>query len=371
MYKDKSGGKMEKRVDPFTRTPGIAGAAYIDTCIADEIINSFTSEESSKYVYKITGIRGSGKSVEYGNVIRALKADKKWLVYPLSAAGDAVKTLISKLSMESFIDSKSRVTEVSSSVSASGNVYVASGKGEVSVGKKVSDNEHFYSDEAMLTKMVAEANKKKYNVLVGVDDISKTPEMIRLLSMIGSMILEGMHIYLLVTGLAENIEEFSSEKNLTFFKRADELEIKGLNKYDITAMYQKLLKIDAVEAKKIEEETKGYAYAYQVLGSLYFGKQKNETLNDIIPEFERIMFRDSYDLVWKSLSNGEKEVVRCICKTKDGKAEDIKKLMANAASYSVYRSRLINKHLVSDEIRGYMKLRLPHFDKFVEIWGED
>lgn len=343
---------MEKRVDPFTRTPGIAGAAYIDTCIADEIINSFTSEESSKYVYKITGIRGSGKSVEYGNVIRALKADKKWLVYPLSAAGDAVKTLISKLSMESFIDSKSRVTEVS-------------------VGKKVSDNEHFYSDEAMLTKMVAEANKKKYNVLVGVDDISKTPEMIRLLSMIGSMILEGMHIYLLVTGLAENIEEFSSEKNLTFFKRADELEIKGLNKYDITAMYQKLLKIDAVEAKKIEEETKGYAYAYQVLGSLYFGKQKNETLNDIIPEFERIMFRDSYDLVWKSLSNGEKEVVRCICKTKDGKAEDIKKLMANAASYSVYRSRLINKHLVSDEIRGYMKLRLPHFDKFVEIWGED
>ncbi|WP_027209529.1 hypothetical protein [Butyrivibrio hungatei] len=324
---------MEKRVDPFTRTPGIAGAAYIDTCIADEIINSFTSEESSKYVYKITGIRGSGKSVEYGNVIRALKADKKWLVYPLSAAGDAVKTLISKLSMESFIDS--------------------------------------YSDEAMLTKMVAEANKKKYNVLVGVDDISKTPEMIRLLSMIGSMILEGMHIYLLVTGLAENIEEFSSEKNLTFFKRADELEIKGLNKYDITAMYQKLLKIDAVEAKKIEEETKGYAYAYQVLGSLYFGKQKNETLNDIIPEFERIMFRDSYDLVWKSLSNGEKEVVRCICKTKDGKAEDIKKLMANAASYSVYRSRLINKHLVSDEIRGYMKLRLPHFDKFVEIWGED
>ena len=331
--KDKSGGKMEKRVDPFTRTPGIAGAAYIDTCIADEIINSFTSEESSKYVYKITGIRGSGKSVEYGNVIRALKADKKWLVYPLSAAGDAVKTLISKLSMESFIDS--------------------------------------YSDEAMLTKMVAEANKKKYNVLVGVDDISKTSEMIRLLSMIGSMILEGMHIYLLVTGLAENIEEFSSEKNLTFFKRADELEIKGLNKYDITAMYQKLLKIDAVEAKKIEEETKGYAYAYQVLGSLYFGKQKNETLNDIIPEFERIMFRDSYDLVWKSLSNGEKEVVRCICKTKDGKAEDIKKLMANAASYSVYRSRLINKHLVSDEIRGYMKLRLPHFDKFVEIWGED
>ena len=47
---------MEKRVDPFTRTPGIAGAAYIDTKIADEIIDNFTSDESSKYVYKITNI---------------------------------------------------------------------------------------------------------------------------------------------------------------------------------------------------------------------------------------------------------------------------------------------------------------------------
>ena len=41
-------------------------------------------------------------------------------------------------------------------------------------------------------------------------------------------------------------------------------------------MYQKLLKIDAVEAKKIEEETKGYAYAYQLLGYWYFEKNVNK-----------------------------------------------------------------------------------------------
>ena len=41
---------MVKKVDPFTRTPGIAGKAYIDNGIADEIIANFSSEESSKYV---------------------------------------------------------------------------------------------------------------------------------------------------------------------------------------------------------------------------------------------------------------------------------------------------------------------------------
>ena len=303
--------------DPFTRTPGVAGKAYIDNGVADEIIRNFRSEESAKYVYKITGLRGSGKSVEYGKIIRTLKEDKNWRVYPLSSSGDAVP------------------------------------------------------DEATLTKMVATANKKKYKVLVGVDDISKTAEMVKLLSMIGSMLLEGLQIYLVVTGLSENIEDFSAEKNLTFFKRADEREIKELSRYDIAYMYEKLLKVEPAEARRIEALTNGYAYAYQVLGTLYFNKDKSETLEDIIPDFERIMFKDSYDLIWRTLTNGEKEVVRCIYRSKDGSAAKIKELMEKPASYSVYRDRLINKHLVDGDERGYLKIRLPRFDKYIEIWGDE
>ncbi len=362
---------MVKKVDPFTRTPGIAGKAYIDNGIADEIVANFCSDESSKFVYKITGLRGSGKSVEYSRVIRTLKDKDGWLVYPLSATGDAVTTLIAKLSMEKFINSKSTTTEVSSATSASGTAFVLTGKEEVSVAKKITDNDHFYSEEATLTNMIAVANKKGYKVLVGVDDISKTPEMVKLLSIIGSLILEGMQIYLIVTGLSDNIEDFSSEKNLSFFKRADMREIKALNKYDVVFMYEKLLGIDADEARKIESITQGYAYAYQVLGSLYYCKNAGETLDDIIPDFERIMFRDSYDLIWKSLTEGEKEVVRCIYKTKDGRTEDIKSHMQNPSTYSVYRNRLINKHVVDGDTRGYLKIRLPRFDRFVELWGDE
>ncbi len=90
-----------------------------------------------------------------------------------------------------------------------------------------------------------------------------------------------------------------------------------------------------------------------------------------MPEFERIMFKDSYDLIWKSLTDGEKELVRCIYKTKEGKAEQIKSLMAKPATYSVYRDRLINKHLVDGDRRGYLTIKLPRFEKFIEIWGDD
>ena len=362
---------MAKKTDPFTRTPGIAGKAYIDNGIADEIIENFRSEESAKYVYKITGLRGSGKSVEYSKVIRTLKEDKKWLVYPLSASGEAVSTLISKLSMEKFIDSKEITTSVSSTTSVGGNAVVVSGNESINIQKTFADKEQFYSSEATLTKMISTANEKDYRVLIGIDDISKTPEIVKLLSIIGSMLLEGLSVYLLVTGLSANIENFSSESNLTFFMRADSREIKTLNRFDITYMYEKLLGLDSKEAKRMESISKGYAYAYQVLGTLYFNKKDGETIEDIMPEFERIMFKDTYDLIWKSLTKGEKEVVRCIFKSQDGRAEDIKALMKNPASYSVYRDRLMNKHLVNGDTRGYLSIGLPMFDKFVEIWGDE
>ena len=339
-----------KKTDPFTRTPGIAGKAYIDNGIADEIVANFCDEDSSKYVYKITGLRGSGKSVEYSKVIRTLKETDGWLVYPLSASGEAVDTLISKISMEDF---------------------VVKGNESVNVQKTVKDNEKLYTEEAVLTKMVSIANKKGYKVLVGIDDIAKTKPVVELLSIIGTMQLEGLQIYLVVTGLAENIEEFSSESNLTFFKRADSKEIKTLNKFDIKYMYEKLLEIDSDKAKKLEEMTNGYAYAYQVLGTLYFTKGEKEKLEDIVPDFERILFRDSYELIWKTLTNGEKELVRCIYKTPNGKAEDIKKLMKKPSNYPVYRNRLINKHLVDADERGFLKIILPRFDRYIEIWGED
>ncbi|MBO5609004.1 MAG: hypothetical protein J5929_01330 [Eubacterium sp.] len=360
-----------KKTDPFTRTPGIAGKAYIDNGIADEIVANFCDEDSSKYVYKITGLRGSGKSVEYSKVIRTLKETDGWLVYPLSASGEAVDTLISKISMEDFIDSKVITTTVSSTTTVEGNAIVVKGNESVNVQKTVKDNEKLYTEEAVLTKMVSIANKKGYKVLVGIDDIAKTKPVVELLSIIGTMQLEGLQIYLVVTGLAENIEEFSSESNLTFFKRADSKEIKTLNKFDIKYMYEKLLEIDSDKAKKLEEMTNGYAYAYQVLGTLYFTKGEKEKLEDIVPDFERILFRDSYELIWKTLTNGEKELVRCIYKTPNGKAEDIKKLMKKPSNYPVYRNRLINKHLVDADDRGFLKIILPRFDRYIEIWGED
>ncbi len=88
-------------------------------------------------------------------------------------------------------------------------------------------------------------------------------------------------------------------------------------------MYQKLLNIDEKEAAKLSRFVKGYAYAYQVMGSLYFNKNDDHTMEDLISSFRHIIFKDSYDLIWKTLTEAEKNLVRIIINTESKKVSDI------------------------------------------------
>ncbi len=361
-----------KRTDPFTRTPGVAGNAFINMHYSDEIINSFENEDSSRYVYKIVGLRGSGKSVEYRKVINHFTEKKGWLTYTLSAAGDPVSTLIAKLSKEEFIDDKRHRASVSAAASAGADALIFKGKADLSITKTAEDNPLYYSPEAELSEMIDEANSNGFRILVGIDDIARTPEMVKFLSIWGAMLLEDRkRIYFVCTGLAKNIEDFTDEPNLTFFKRSDPVEISSLNKYEISMMYQKLLKVDEKEAVKLSKFTCGYAYAYQVLGSLYFNKAREETLEDLIPSFDKILFADSYDLIWKSLTDSERQLVWSIVTSDSGKASEIKARMNSPSGYASLRSRLMNKHLINTEERGYVKIDLPRFREYVILWHDE
>lgn len=359
------------KTDPFTRTPGIAGRAYIDMHYADKIIQEYEDKESSKYIYKIVGLRGSGKSVEYSKVLDHFRGNKKWLVYTLSAAGNPLEVLIAKLSHESFIKSNVNETTKSSSLSAGGTLKLIGANTSVDISSTTKNNEHYYSAEAEISIMLKEAEKKNLNILVGIDDIARTPEMVKFLSIFGALLLEGYrNIYLVCTGLVKNIEDFTEEKNLTFFKRSDLIEIKGLSQFEVAFMYQKLLNVDELTAVKLAKIVRGYAYAYQVLGSLYFNKNSNQNLDDLIPEFQRIIFQDSYDLIYKSLTKAEKEFVKIVVNTSDGIVGNIKKAMDNPNSFNVLRSRLEKKHLLDVEQRGILKVNLPYFKEYITLWGD-
>ena len=75
-------------------------------------------------------------------------------------------------------------------------------------------------------------------------------------------------VFLLGTGLYENIEELQNEKSVTFLYRAPKMQLKPLNNVAIINKYKTIFNISAEQASQMAGLTKGYPFAFQVLGYL-------------------------------------------------------------------------------------------------------
>lgn len=74
----------------------------------------------------------------------------------------------------------------------------------------------------------------------------------------GKWLRAGYPVYVVCTGLYENMIEVSNVKNLTFFRRATTIKTEPLNTVRMALL------------------AKGYAYAFQELEVLYFKKKSTE-----------------------------------------------------------------------------------------------
>lgn len=360
---------MEKSyISPFTMTPGIAGKALVSTHYSDEIIANFDAEDSYKYVYKIVGLRGSGKSVEYSQVIEHFKQKKNWLVYTLSAGGDPIQTLIAHLSQENFIDQKSYRNSVESTVTAGGTLPIFSADASIKKTTHSSDNDRYYSEEATLKNMLKTAKENHYRILIGIDDISKTDAMVRFLSVLGTILMESdMDVRFICTGLSKNIEDFVHIPHLSFFVRNESIVMKPLNLHDIALKYQELLSVSYPESVALSKFTLGYAYGYQVLGEICFTKGKSKIDQDVLDAFDA-MIAPQYDLIWETLTPSEKNLLKIILNSDTGTVAEIKKEMASPTSFSSLRDRLSKKHMILSPARGELTVPLPRFKEYVTLW---
>lgn len=359
---------MQKLISPFTRTPGVAGKAFIETHFSEEIIANFESDESYKYVYKIVGLRGSGKSVEYSRVMEHFRQKENWLVYALSAGGNPMNTLIAMLSREAFIDAQQHGTSIraAGALGSSAAIFSANLIAEETVSS--TDNTHYYSEEATFREMLSQAKKNGYRILIGVDDIARSEDMVRFLSVLGAVLLEkDTDIRFICTGLSKNIEDFVSLPHLSFFVRNESIVMRPLDLHAIVHRYRDLLQATREQAVALARFTEGYAYAYQVLGELCFKADKNEIDEKIENDFDDAM-APQYDLIWGTLTEAEQELVKIILSCNSGSVKEIKEKMQKPSGFASLRDRLIKKHILLSESRGVISIPLPRFREYVEIW---
>ena len=226
---------------------------------------------------------------------------KGWLVYDLSSARDPLHTLVSYLAKEKLTSGKRKQVNMSAGATFG---FIT---GSVSTAAKNTDP--YYDDEVELDVMLNAAFAKGKRILVCIDDIAKSDEVIAFCSVYAKYIRAEKPIFLVCTGLFTNMEALGRVRNLTFFRRAETIEVRSLSDVSITMKYMKLLGVPIEDARMMARLTRGYAYAYQVLGSLFFNKENNDGVEDLMNDFDERLFSQSYEKIWEELTEGERRLI--------------------------------------------------------------
>ncbi len=85
-------------------------------------------------------------------------------------------------------------------------------------------------------------------------------------SMFQILVREDLPVFLLMSGLYENIRGLQNEKSLTFLYRAPQIVLGPLNLRLIQKEYKNVFNLDDERATHMAVLTKGYAFAFQALG---------------------------------------------------------------------------------------------------------
>ena len=120
--------------------------------------------------------------------------------------------------------------------------------------------------EVALDRMLTSLQGHGKRLLICVDEVANTQGMREFASAFQILIRKDLPVFLLMTGLFDNLRKLQHEKTLTFLYRAPRIDMRPLNIGIIADNYHKNLEVNRGEALRMAQMTKGYPFAFQVFG---------------------------------------------------------------------------------------------------------
>ena len=349
--------------NPFTYTFGVKPREYIRNDQADIILNNFSYAEPTERSYMITGIRGSGKTVLLAEISEQISQQDDWIVIDLNPARDLLTSLGARLYELPFMKRFFLNAKIDLSVLGFG-VSIEKGTG-------------IFDIESALEKMLEAIHKNNKKLLITIDEASPAKEMRVFCLSFQSMIRKKLPVYLVLTGLYNNIHNLKNMEGCTFLQRSPFIVIKPLEISAIAVRYKNTLKLKKSTAIELAKLTKGYAFAFQVLGKLYFDKNDSDTLEDILDEYESELIIYSYNKIWSELSSRDIELIKAMVELSNGvmaeRSELIKTTGFSSSMMNRYQTRLREKGILDTTSAGHGKysFALPLFADFVKDYHMD
>lgn len=335
--------------NPFNITFGEVPENQIERNKDINLIRStFNNETPESKVYIISGPRGCGKTALLTSLRESFYNDG-YITIDLNPFEDMNEQFAAKL----YDAGKLKKLFLHPEFSFSYTGLTFSMKGDVELN----------NISTLIDKMLEYLKKKNKRVLITIDDVSANNNVKSFVYSFQQMIRNKYLVFFLMSGLYENVSELERDNSLTFFIRAPKLILEPLNLFEITYSYKKLLNLSDDEAVKYAKLSKGYAYGYQLIGSLLY---KNGKDSNILDEYDMKLIQNSYSLTWEKLSCKEKEILYALADDLSQK-EILEKLNLSNGNFQNYKKKLIEKGIVISKERGKLEFTLPRFKEFVKL----
>ena len=337
--------------NPFTLTFGKNPLESVERPVQNnEILDAFTSETINQQMFIITGVRGSGKTVMMSKICHELNKRPDWIVLELNPATDLLQAILSKLYSNHLVSKLIKSSKIDLSF--------------FGFGVSIDGATQITDSETAIVTILKKIQKEGKRVLFCIDEMSNNEYMKVFAGSFQIFVRQDLPVFLLGTGLYENIDELQNEKNLTFLYRAPKIQLQPLNISAIAAKYQNIFKFSNSEALEMAKLTKGYPFAFQVLG--YLTWNANGDYNSILSEYEQYLSEFVYDKLWSELSMKDRLVAKAIVDTDSKIITDIRELLnVSTNEFNPYRQRLIKKGIVDGSKRGLLYFTLPLFEEYI------
>ena len=334
----------------FTVTFGQLPSSYINReHISDKICNDFCLDFPLSHIYIISGVRGSGKTVLLTNVSKSIEKKKDWIVVDVNPNREMLEQIAAGIYENAHV--KHLFLSKSFSFSFHGFGFSIEGDTPVSNVKTI------------LEKMLEVFKKHNQKLLITIDEASNNIHMRSFAHDFQSLLRSDYPVFTLMTGLYENVNSIQNNKNLTFLYRAPKIDLGPLDKEAIEKEYSSIFKDERYETiVSLTELTKGYAFAYQVVGYLF---SKYGDISKIYDELDQYLSIYVYDKIWSVLPKNEKELIKAFDKDEMTMEELLTKVPYDDKAYSVYRDRLIKRGLLKSSGHGKVSFTLPRFLEFI------
>ena len=339
--------------NPYALSFGRIPTQYISRDILiDEIVSAFNCEVPDEQAFKITGIRGTGKTVTLTAIEKELAESEGWIIVGLKPGAEITNDLVAKLYTE--------VPLITNYIDANLNLTA------FGIGVNLAKKSPAASLDVVLEDILQKLHKENRRVLITIDEARKTDSLIDFIQEFQILIRKDLPIYLLVAGLYEDIEDIENTDGLTFFLRATKYEMTPLNIGVIKEDYKSTLGLSDDVAYELAVMTKGYAFAYQAFGKYMWDSKNNEITPMVLAKVDDALAQKVYDKIWSELVSKDKWYLSFIVQKDSMDASELLEMTKKTHSdWSEPRKRLIEKGVIDGSIRGKIVLKLPRFKEYV------